>query len=207
MLPVVPQSMPTRATLTGLVLAGGRALRMGGVDKGLQDLRGEALAARAIARLAPQVSEVMVSANRNEAIYRTLAARVLADATDDFPGPLAGMLSGLRAAATPWLVVTPCDAPWLPLDLVQRLADAIASRPGTLAAVVERDQGPALGRRLEPVCCLLSTTLADDLQAYLASGERKVERWLSRHAMPVAFDRPGDAAAFANFNTLDDLQR
>jgi molybdopterin-guanine dinucleotide biosynthesis protein A len=192
----------TRATITGLVLAGGRALRMGGVDKGLQPFRGQPLVDHAIARLAPQVAEVLVSANRNAAAYAGRGVRVVADTAADFPGPLAGMLAGLRAAHTPWLAVVPCDAPLLPADLVERLALDLA---GASAAVVERGFG-ADDRRLEPVCCLLSTSLGDDLERWLAEGNRKVEAWLVRHATRVPFDRADDADAFANFNTLAELE-
>ena len=196
-------AFPSRAAITGLVLAGGRGQRLGGVDKGLQPWHGRALVDHAIERLAPQVAEVMISANRNAADYASRGARVLADAHGDFRGPLAGMLAGLRAAATPWLAVVPCDSPRLPIDLVERLARGLADRDG---AVVQRDLGAA-GVRLEPVCCLLSTSLADDLARYLDAGERKVEAWLARHAAPVRFDRPDDAAAFTNINTPDDLAR
>jgi molybdopterin-guanine dinucleotide biosynthesis protein A len=193
---------PTAANVAGLILAGGRGQRMGGVDKGLQPWRGVPLVDHALARLAPQVREVMISANRHAADYGARAARVLPDATHDYPGPLAGILAGLRAARTPWLAVVPCDAPLLPLDLVARLAPGCA---GAAGAVVQRDRGDA-GLRLEPVCCLLSTELADDLAHYLAEGGRKVEGWVARHAAPVRFDRPDDAAAFANVNTLADLE-
>ena len=187
---------PTRDAIAGLILAGGRGQRLGGVDKGLQPWRGQPLVDHALARLAPQVSAVMISANRNPGAYASRGARVLADASDDFPGPLAGILAGLRAAATPWLAVVPCDSPRLPLDLVERLARGIGDGQG---AVVQRNE------RLEPVCCLLSTALADDLERYLAEGGRKVEGWVARHASPVPFDDPDDAAAFANINTPDDL--
>jgi molybdopterin-guanine dinucleotide biosynthesis protein A len=193
---------PRRADISGLVLAGGRGERMGGVDKGLEPWRGRALVDHAIARLAPQVSGLMISANRNAAAYAGRGWRVLADDVADFPGPLAGILAGLRAAPTPWLAVVPCDAPLLPDDLVARLAAAIQATAG---AVVERelaDRGPFI----EPVCCLLAVDVADDLAAYLGAGGRKVEPWLLRHARPVRFDRPGDAGAFANFNTLAQLR-
>ena len=193
---------PARDALAGLILAGGRGQRLGGVDKGLQSWRGLPLVDHALARLAPQVREVMISANRNRALYATRAARVLPDASDDFPGPLAGILAGLRAAATPWLAVVPCDSPLLPGDLFVRLARGLGDAPG---AVVQRDHG-ANGLRLEPVCCLLSTALADDLARYLAAGGRKVEGWVARHATPVLFDRPDDASAFANVNTPADLE-
>ena len=197
-----PPEAPTAASITGLILAGGRGQRMGGVDKGLQAWRGLPLVDHALARLAPQVREVMISANRNAVLYAARTARVLADAADDFAGPLAGILAGLRAAQTPWLAVVPCDSPQLPPDLVARLAQGIVAARG---AVVQRDHVDA-GLRLEPVCCLLSTALADDLARYLAEGGRKVEGWVSRHAAPVLFDEPEDAAAFANVNTLADLQ-
>ena len=186
---------PTREAITGLILAGGRGQRLGGVDKGLQPWRGTPLVDHALARLAPQVREVLVSANRNVADYAARGVRVLADASDDFPGPLAGVLAGLRAASTPWLAVVPCDSPRLPVDLFARLAAGVGDASG---AVVLRE-------RLEPVCCLLSTALADDLERYLADGGRKVEGWVARHAVPVKFDRPEDAEAFANVNTPEDL--
>ena len=193
---------PGSDDITGLILAGGRGQRLGGVDKGLQPWRGLPLVDHALARLAPQVREVLISANRNTALYATRAARVLADASDDFPGPLAGILAGLRAASTPWLAVVPCDSPLLPPDLFERLARGLGDARG---AVVQRGRGVD-GPRLEPVCCLLATALADDLAAYLAEGGRKVEGWVARHATPVPFDGPGDAAAFANVNTPADLQ-
>jgi len=192
---------PAPEAITGLVLAGGRGQRLGGVDKGLQPWRGRPLVDHVLARLAPQVRSVMISANRNAAAYAARTGQVLPDAAADFPGPLAGILAGLRAARTPWLAVVPCDAPCLPPDLIARLGAGLG---GARAAVVARDHG-ADGLRLEPVCCLLSTTLADDLAAWLDGGGRKVEGWLSRHATPVRFDRAGDDAAFANINTPADL--
>jgi molybdopterin-guanine dinucleotide biosynthesis protein A len=194
--------VPGAASITGLILAGGRGQRMGGVDKGLQAWRGVPLVDHALARLAPQVGDVMISANRHAADYAARSARVLPDATRDYPGPLAGILAGLRAARTPWLAVVPCDCPLLPLDLVARLSQGCTDRAGT---VVQRGDGNA-GPRLEPVCCLLPTALADDLARYLDEGGRKVEGWVARHAAPVRFDRPDDAAAFANVNTLADLE-
>ena len=193
---------PTREATTGLILAGGRGQRLGGVDKGLQPWRGLPLVDHALARLAPQVREVMISANRNASAYASRVTRVLADESDDLPGPLAGILAGLRAASTAWLAVVPCDSPRLPLDLVERLARGVGDAAG---AVVQRDHGDGQ-LRLEPVCCVLSTALADDLERYLADGGRKVEGWVSRHAATVLFDRPDDAPAFANINTLADLE-
>ena len=188
---------PSRQNITGLILAGGRGQRLGGVDKGLQPWCGVPLVDHALARLAPQVGQMLISANRNAADYAGRGLRVLADASDDFPGPLAGILAGLRAATTPWLAVVPCDSPRLPLDLVRRLAEGASHGGG---AVVQRGDG-----RLEPVCCLLWTALADDLARYLAEDGRRVEGWIARHAAAVRFDHADDKAAFANLNAPADF--
>jgi molybdopterin-guanine dinucleotide biosynthesis protein A len=196
-----PQA-PGTFDVTGLVLAGGRGLRMGGVDKGLQPWHGRPLVDHAIARLAPQVAQVLISANRHRDDYARRGCPVLADDAGDYPGPLAGILAGLRAARTPWLAVVPCDAPRLPADLVARLAAALVG--DGVGTVVQRPV-PGRGPCIEPVCCLLPVLAADDLADYLGGGGRKVEPWVLRHARPVAFDRADDGEAFANFNTLQDL--
>lgn len=196
--------------ITGLVLAGGRGERMGGRDKGLQPFRGEALALRALRRLGPQVGATAVSANRHLDAYRAFGAPVWPDAEAGHPGPLAGMLAGLRHCATPWLLTVPCDAPRFPRDLARRLADT-AARAGAdiaFAAAPHEDAPPAGARpavlRPQPVFCLLRATLADDLGAWLAGGGHKVQAWMARHAhVAVAF---ADGQAFANVNTLAQLQ-
>jgi molybdopterin-guanine dinucleotide biosynthesis protein A len=200
------RAAPVANEITGLVLAGGRGQRMGGVDKGLQPWRGRALVDHAIARLAPQVASVMISANRHAEAYAGRGWPILPDAQDDYPGPLAGMLAGLRAAPTRWLAVVPCDAPLLPADLVARLAASLAGADATIEAAVVQHTTADRGICIEPVCCLLACGLADDLTAYLADGGRKVEPWLLRHARSVRFDRPEDFGAFANFNTLEELR-
>lgn len=187
--------------ITGLVLAGGRGSRMGGADKGLQVLDGRPLAVHALERLKPQVGALMVNANRHLDTYRTLGLQVVTDVNSDFAGPLAGMLAGLLQATTPWVVTVPCDSPRFPADLVARLADT-ARRAGTPVAIAatRSDQGTL---QPQPVFCLIATRLRDDLAAYLASGERKIDRWTARHGQAVAvFD---DEAAFANANTAEEL--
>jgi molybdopterin-guanine dinucleotide biosynthesis protein A len=205
---------PDASSITGLVLAGGRGRRMGGIDKGLQSWRGAPLVDHAIARLAPQVSTVMISANRNIEAYGERGCAVIADEAHDYPGPLGGILAGLRAVRTPWLAVVPCDAPLLPGDLVARLCESVAvaasaggdASPAYEGAVAQREvEGD--GPRIEPVVCLLPADVADDLARYLHAGGRKVEPWLLCHARPVSFDRAEDRGAFANFNSLDDLRR
>src|SRR5512146_1640213 len=107
--------------VTGIVLAGGQGRRMGGVDKGLQLLRGRPMVAWAIERLAPQVEEILVNANQNTEAYAKFGHRVVPDSVGGFAGPLAGLHAGLHAAAQPLAVTVPCDSPFLPLDLVARL--------------------------------------------------------------------------------------
>lgn len=191
----------TRAQVTGLVLAGGRGSRMGGVDKGLQPFRGRPLAAHAIERLQPQVGALVVNANRHLEAYAQFGLPTVADAQSDFAGPLAGMLAGLRICRTPHLATVPCDTPGLPLDLVSRLAAALDAPGVCIAMAATRD---ASGRiQPQPVFCLLPVALCEDLASVLASGERKIDRWMARHGCAqVVFD---DEQTFFNVNTLEDL--
>jgi molybdopterin-guanine dinucleotide biosynthesis protein A len=192
--------------ITGLVLAGGRGARMGGVDKGLQLLQGQAMALHTAERLQSQTGTVMISANRQLDEYRSWGFPVVNDTLPDFQGPLAGMLAGLRACCTRWLLTCPCDSPHFPTDLARRLAEGRAI-PHTLAMYARRIDAEGQ-RKDEPAFCLLHQSLATSLHAYLQTGQRKVMTWLqSVGAQPVPFDRPGDACAFANINTLQDLAR
>ncbi|HSI49314.1 MAG TPA: molybdenum cofactor guanylyltransferase MobA [Ideonella sp.] len=192
-----------REQITGLLLAGGRGQRLGGVDKGLQTWQGRPLAQSALQRLAPQVGHCLISANRHLADYARLGPPVLADAQGGFPGPLAGFLAGLSAAATPWLATVPCDTPNFPADLVARLAEAAVTQDCEIAMAATHSPGGAL--HPEPVFCLLRTHLRASLQAYLAQEQRQVERWARQHACTlVAFE---DRNAFFNVNTPADLSR
>jgi len=186
--------MPAREAITGIVLAGGRGSRMGGLDKGLQLHRSRPLAMLALERLAPQVGRTMISANRHLDVYAGFGVPVHADSIEGQQGPLAGLLTGLTQARTPWLAAVPCDAPGFPIDLVARLAAAVGDAPLAIA----------VGARRHPVFCLLRTSLREALARDLAAGERRVERWvLAQGAVEVPFD---DEAAFANLNTAADLR-
>ncbi|WOD19262.1 molybdenum cofactor guanylyltransferase MobA [Paraburkholderia kirstenboschensis] len=196
---------PTREQITGLLLAGGRGTRMGGADKGLQTLHGEPLATHVLKRLAPQTGALLISANRHPDIYAALGgpfgAEIVADTLPEFPGPLAGLLAGLRATRNEYLLSAPCDTPWLPGDLAARLAQALAANAADIATVttIEADGNVSL----HPVFALLRTGLADDLAAFLAAGERKVRAWYARHkTVEVAFT---DERAFYNINSLQEL--
>lgn len=190
-----------RAQVTGLVLAGGRGSRMGGIDKGLQPFEGRALVQHALERLAPQVGAIGVNANRNLEAYAAMGVPVWPDPLADYPGPLAGFLAGLEQCATPWLVTVPCDSPRLPTDLVQRLAAAALQADAELAVAAIEEDGAL---REQPVFCLLQRALAPRLRAFLQEGGRKIDRWTGQQrGVTVCFD---DAAAFFNANTLDDLR-
>lgn len=200
-LPATPAALP-RADITGVVLAGGRGTRMGGVDKGLQPWLGRPLAQHALERLALQVGALLVNANRHLDAYAAFGVPVCPDATGDYAGPLAGWLAALQACRTPWLVTVPCDTPNFPLDLVDRLAAAVRAGDADIAMAACIEDGQL---RTQPVFCLLRTSLAGDLREQLAAGERKVDRWTARHrCVTVSFD---DAQAYANANTADELTR
>ena len=194
-------SIPTEQ-ITGLVLAGGRGTRMGGVDKGLQNHQGLPLALHALLRLQPQVGTVMINANRNLAAYESMGAPVWPDPMAGYPGPLAGLLAGLEHCETPYLVTVPCDTPDFPADLVRRLADALQAQQAQIAMAATLEVGVL---RAQPVFCLLRAELLDSLVAYLHAGERKIDRWTSRHrCVEVPFE---DAQAFFNANTAAELQQ
>jgi molybdopterin-guanine dinucleotide biosynthesis protein A len=191
-----------RDDITGLILAGGRGSRMGGVDKGLQPYRGRTLAANALERLRPQVAKVMVNANRNLATYRAMGAPVWPDEVSDYPGPLAGMLAGLTHCDTPLMATVPCDTPNFPLDLVARLAHGLQSADADIAVAYTR-----AGEELfpQPVFCLMKTSLKDALAAFIAAGERKTGFFARRQRnTPVVF---ADDAEFFNINTLAELEQ
>jgi molybdopterin-guanine dinucleotide biosynthesis protein A len=188
----------TLGDITGVVLAGGRGARMGGADKGLVELNGVPLVQLVLARFAPQVTAVIVSANRNIERYRTFVPRVVSDDAPSgvYAGPLAGMRAGLAHTSTPWAAFVPCDAPGLPLTLVARLAEAVNAR-GARAAVARSDG------RMQPVFCLLATALLPALDAHRAAGGSAVHRFLdSAGAVEVDFD---DASAFRNLNSPEAL--
>ena len=193
--------MIDRDDITGLILAGGRGSRMGGVDKGLQAHLGMPLAMHALLRLSPQVGEVMINANRNLAAYESMGAPVWPDALPDYPGPLAGFLAGLEHCATPYLATVPCDSPQFPEDLVARLAERLDADDAEIAIAATREDGEL---RLQPVFCLMNATVIESLVRFTGSGQRKIDAWTAtlRH-VAVEFD---DARAFVNANTVAELR-
>ena len=188
-----------RATVTGLVLAGGMARRMGGADKGLVLLAGRPMVEHVVDALRPQVGTILLSANRSHDRYAALGYPVIADALDGYQGPLAGVATALRQLTTEFLVTVPCDAPLLPADLVRRLLAACDASDADV--VVASD-----GERQQPVFLLARTRVAPALEAFLDGGGRRVDDWLSRVRAAVAdfSDEPG---GFANVNDADERQR
>ncbi len=183
--------------ITGIILAGGQGSRMGGVDKGLMALGGRPMAAHVLERLAPQVDELMINANQNAQAWAAFGYPVFGDDIPGFAGPLAGLHAALVRAHHPLVVTAPCDSPFLPADLVARLAAALHARGADLAVARTFDQA-------HPVFCLCRRALADHLHAFLQGGGRRIDRWYADlDVVEVAFD--DEEAAFRNINTRDEL--
>ena len=190
-------SADAEADVTGIVLAGGQGRRMGGVDKGLVDLAGTPMVAHVLARLVPQVGDVLINANQNLDRYRALGHPVVPDAVGGFAGPLAGLHAGMMQAKRQFVATVPCDSPFLPLDLVTRLHAALERERAQLAVARTFDQP-------HPVFALVRRDLLPNLAAFLASGGRKIDAWYAAlRVVEVAFDDEADA--FRNINTADEL--
>ena len=187
-----------RDGITGIVLAGGQGRRMGGVDKGLVLLDGKPMVAHVLARLSPQVGAMLINANQNPERYAAFGVPVVPDAVGGFAGPLAGLHAGLSRVTDPLAVTVPCDSPFLPLDLVARLADALAQRQAQLAVAKTFDQP-------HPVFCLVRRDVLPHLAAFLDAGGRKIDAWYATLAVvEVPFDDEADG--FRNINTADELK-
>jgi molybdopterin-guanine dinucleotide biosynthesis protein A len=185
--------------ITGVILAGGLGRRMGGIDKGLQELRGQPMVHWVVERLAPQVDELLINANQNGERYAAFGHRVVPDQIPDFAGPLAGLHAALTAAAHPLVATAPCDSPFLPADLISRLGTALVAANADLAVARTFDQP-------HPVFCLCKRQVLPHLTDFLASGGRKIDRWYSTlNIVEVPFD--DEAAAFENINTREELSR
>jgi molybdopterin-guanine dinucleotide biosynthesis protein A len=201
----------TDETITGLILAGGRGARMGGIDKGLQNFNGTPLTLHTLLRLQMQdgapLSEIMIVANRNLSAYESLGVQVWPDSTDGFAGPLAGFLTGLERCETSLLLTVPCDSPLFPMDLAQRLTDALMSENADIAMAAAREEDGNI--RPQPVFCLMRVSLLESLVKFMQSGGRKIDAWTAQHkTITVSFDTPDvDARAFFNANTLAELHR
>ena len=195
--------------ITGVILAGGRGSRMGGVDKGLQNFNGVPLALHTLLRLAPQVGQIMINANRNLSVYESFGVPVWLDATGlgEYAGPLAGFITGLERCETPYLLTVPCDTPLFPADLVGRMAEAMAREGADFAVAAACEEDGQL--RPQPVFCLMNVDMLESLAGFTQAGGRKIDAWTAQHnTVVVPFNEPGDTVhAFFNANTLAELHQ
>lgn len=186
------------AAVTGIVLAGGLGRRMGGVDKGLQPFRGRPMVEWVLDRLTPQVGEVLINANQNLERYAAYGHRVVPDEVGGFAGPLAGLHRGMKEALSPLVATVPCDSPFFPLDLVQRLARPVTAGQAQLSVA-------RTGPQVHPVFCVARRDLLAHLEDFLSQGGRKIDAWYgSLRVVEVGFD--DEPEAFGNFNTLEELR-
>lgn len=186
--------------ITGLVLAGGRARRMGGEDKGLVEVAGRAMASWVCDALATQCDDLLVNANRNAERYRALTGcEVVPDTLAGFAGPLAGMLSGLERCPGALMACAPCDSPLVAPDLVPRLRAALDERDADLAVAHD-------GERMQPVFVLLRARLRDSMRAFLEEGGRKIDAWYAQQRVALAAFSDHDEM-FLNVNTPEDRER
>ena len=183
--------------ITGVVLAGGRARRMGGADKGLVEIDGKPMVVFIVEALKPQTAAVIINANRNLEQYRELCGcPVVPDRQGNFAGPLAGMASGMEAAQTPFVLTAPCDSPLLSRQLGARLFEALEREDAELAVAHD-------GERMQPVFALLHRNLLDSMIAYLQSGESKIDTWYARHRTAIC-DFSDETSMFLNINTPEE---
>ena len=188
--------------ITGLILAGGRAQRMGGIDKGLIPFHQKPLIEATIQRLKTQVGSILINANRNITKYAVYGYPVIMDETPDFSGPLAGFLIGLKNCKTPYLLTTPCDSPLFPKDLGAKLASELERNELDLVYASSKEADGKVWA--QPVFCLMRSHLQDSLNSFLEKGDLKIDRWFKElKSSTVIFD---DAQAFANANTPEELQ-
>jgi molybdopterin-guanine dinucleotide biosynthesis protein A len=193
--------MITSEHITGLILAGGRAQRMGGIDKGLIPFHGKALIESAIGRLKPQVSTILINANRSITKYSHYGYPVVMDETPDFSGPLAGFSVGLKHCKTPYLLTSPCDSPLLPVDLAKKMAAQLDNNDLELVFASSKEGDGRIWS--QPVFCLMKSDLQDSLDAFLSKGDLKIDRWFKElRSGTVVFENP---QAFANVNTPEEL--
>lgn len=188
--------------ITGLILAGGRAQRMGGIDKGLIPFHQKPLIETTIQRLKTQVGPILINANRNITKYAVYGYPVIMDETPDFSGPLAGFLMGLKNCKTPYLLTTPCDSPLFPEDLATKLASELEQANLDLVYASTKEADGKVWA--QPVFCLMRANLQDSLISFLDKGDLKIDRWFKElKSGTVIFD---NAQAFANANTPEELQ-
>ena len=186
-------------TISAVILAGGKARRMGGQDKGLQILGKQSLIEHVINRLQPQIHQISINANRNQTEYAKFGFPVFSDELPDFQGPLSGMLTALEKTNSDFILFTPCDTPFFPTNLLDKLKSTVKNDRTLIAYACDEE-------REHPVFCLMSVQLKEKLQHYLASGERRLLQFMKENG-GVAVKFTKEEGNFENFNTLDDLKK
>ncbi len=185
--------------ISGVILAGGRAKRMHGQDKGLINLAGRPMIEWVIEVIKPQVDELLINANRNRDTYANYGLRIIKDSTDDYDGPLAGIAAGITAATSDLVLTVPCDSPLLPTDLASRLKQSLIE--GGKHVAVAHD-----GKRMQPVFALFRKEVLQDISDYLDAGEHKLQLWMEQQR-PALADFSDNPLAFTNVNTPDEILR
>ena len=186
-----------KANFTGVILAGGQATRMGGQDKGLIEMNHIPMVKYVLDVITPQVGQIIINANRNHERYAEYGWPVIKDEFEGYNGPLAGMASSMRRVKTPWMVTAPCDSPFVPGDLVQRLYSNLIKMQADISVAHD-------GKRAQPVFVMLKTDLRDSLLDFLNGGERKIDKWFERHTLAVT-DFSDKPETFININDRDEL--
>jgi molybdenum cofactor guanylyltransferase len=186
-------NMFPREDITGLVLAGGRAERMGGTDKGLILLNGKPMIEHVIAALRTEIDNLLINANRNLNKYAAFGYPVIPDIVDGYLGPLSGIASGMRTAGTRYIVTAPCDSPLIAGNLVRRLYETLIREGADISVAHD-------GERMQPVFALIRRDLLLNLLDYLNAGQCKVDRWFAQHRLAVAYFRD-QPEAFRNVNS------
>ena len=186
-------------TISAVILAGGKARRMGGQDKGLQILGKQSLIQHVINRLQPQIHDISINANRSQTEYTKFGFPVFSDELPDFQGPLSGMLTALEKTNSDFILFTPCDTPFFPTNLLDKLKSTVKNDRTLIAYACDEE-------REHPVFCLMSVQLKEKLQHYLASGERRLLQFMKKNrGISVTFTK--EEGNFENFNTMDDLKK
>ncbi len=190
-----------RDSITGLILAGGQSRRMGalgpGTDKGLITFKGKRLVDHVFGKLTPQVGGVVINTNQNHDQYKSFGVRVVSDAFTGHAGPLAGLHAGLAVSRRPYLITVPCDSPFFPPDLVERLFDAMAAGNATVAVATT-------GAQPHPVFTLVRRNAFEHLAEFMKGGGRKIDEWYS--TLKIAQVDFADEALFGNINTPEELE-
>jgi len=184
--------------ITGVILAGGQARRMEGQDKGLVLLNNKPMIEYIIEILKPQVGSILINANRNHDKYAEYGFDIVSDELSGFHGPLAGMASSLNKIQTPYMLTAPCDSPFIPEDLAQRLITSLETENADISVAHN-------GERMQPVFCLMKKELLSSMNNFLSQGERKIDKWFNQHTLAIA-DFSDIPKTFDNLNTLEDIQ-